>query len=143
MRAYEAMFVMDNGPAKKDFDGLARSIQDLVRRHGGEVTHQERWDERRLEYPIRGQRRATYLLVRFQGDPARIAALERDCGLQETILRGLITVFDPKARPVMAGGAEKGRPEDGGDGEGVEGPRGEGPRGDRDEDRDGGEDRAS
>ncbi|MEK7271104.1 MAG: 30S ribosomal protein S6 [Planctomycetota bacterium] len=112
MRDYEAMFVLDHNLAKKDYDSIVKGVQDIVQKHGGAVTHAEKWDERMLEYPIRGQQWGTYVLMRLQVEPGRVVELERDFSLHEPVLRVLVTVFDPKARPLVAG-AEKGRSEEG------------------------------
>jgi ribosomal protein S6 len=51
-----------------------------------------KWDERRLTYEINKVRRGTFILVHFNSDPSGIAKMERQCALNENILRVLILV---------------------------------------------------
>ncbi len=57
---------------------------------GAEVLVLKKWNECRLAYEIRGQKRGTYLLVYFKVQGQQIATIERDCNLSETILRHMI-----------------------------------------------------
>ena len=54
------------------------------------------WEERRLAYPINGQRKGTYWLTYFRLDSGQLEALRRDCQINESILRELILKVDPR-----------------------------------------------
>jgi ribosomal protein S6 len=92
---YEGMFVLDDARANEQWDAVANEVRGLLEKNQAEVFSCERWDERRLAYPIQGHTRAVYLLARFTAPGEAIAALERDCSLNETILR-LLVVRDIK-----------------------------------------------
>ncbi len=89
MRIYEGMFVLDERRANENWGGVTAEVRDLLERNGGEVFTAEKWDERRLAYPIKGRTRAVYYLVRFTAPPNAIAELEHQCQLNDNILRVL------------------------------------------------------
>jgi len=91
LRIYEGMFVLDERRANENWGGVTAEIRDLLERNGGEVFTAEKWDERRLAYPIEGRTRAIYFLVRFTAPPNAIAELEHQCQLNDNILRVLFT----------------------------------------------------
>lgn len=92
MKTYEGMFVLDAG--NPDFNAASEPARALLTRCDAEVLSMKPWDERRLAYDIKGRRRGLYVLTYFKADPERIAELERDCQLDERILRLLILRCD-------------------------------------------------
>jgi small subunit ribosomal protein S6 len=61
-----------------------------VAKHGGEMRSCRRWDERRLAYPIKRKRRATFLLTYCDLPATALAPLNRDLEINETVLRHLL-----------------------------------------------------
>ena len=55
-RRYEAMFLVESGVATKDWDGIEKSLKDLVERNGGSILSAGRWDERKLAYETEARR---------------------------------------------------------------------------------------
>ena len=86
--AYEGMFVLDAGAG--DFEAASQPVRTALERSEAEVLAMKPWDERKLAYPIEGRRRGLYVLSYFKVDPERTADIERDCQLNEQILRVLI-----------------------------------------------------
>ena len=117
MNTYEAMFLFDTTFAS-DFAKVEREVGRLMERAGAEIVTCHKWDERKLAYEIKGQRRGCYVLAFFRADPGKITGIERDAQLSEPVLRLLIlradhmTAEDMEAaypsRPAAAerGGAE-------------------------------------
>jgi small subunit ribosomal protein S6 len=54
------------------------------------------WEERRLAYPIKGQRKGTYWLTYFRLAAGQLVALRRQCELNENIVRFLLLKVDPR-----------------------------------------------
>jgi small subunit ribosomal protein S6 len=54
----------------------------------------KKWDERRLAYEVRGQKRGLYILAYFKAPGAQLSHIERDCNLSEKILRAMILRAD-------------------------------------------------
>jgi small subunit ribosomal protein S6 len=89
-RLYEGLFLVDSGQAAADWDGIISAIEKALARADAEVVSINKWDERKLAYDIGSKARGTYILVYFNGDPSRIAAIERDVNLSEQIIRVMI-----------------------------------------------------
>jgi small subunit ribosomal protein S6 len=92
-KQYEAMFLFGQAAAQ-DLDGTLQSVRSIVERHGGEINHIKRWDERKLAYEIKKQKRGTYIICYYRGPGSSVSAIERDVNLSENILRVLITSAD-------------------------------------------------
>ena len=99
MRLYEGMFLLDSGRAGKDWDGARSDVEALLAKHGAGIRVAGRWDERKLAYEIKGQRRATYMLVYFVAPPEAITGIRRDCELSDLVLRNMI-LARPEGYPV-------------------------------------------
>lgn len=89
LRQYEGMFLFDSSFAT-DMSKAEAEIRRILDRAEAEIVFCRKWDERRLAYDIKGQRRGTYVLTYFKCRPDTIAGIERDVRLSENILRLLV-----------------------------------------------------
>lgn len=92
---YEGMFIFDSGRYARDPSGISGGIEELIRSAGGEILASRLWEERRLAYPIKGQRRGTYWLTYFRVETNQLVHLNRQCMISENILRHLFLKVDP------------------------------------------------
>ena len=92
MRLYEAMFVANSSRAREDLPAIQEEIREALTRHGAELVNCERWEERKLAYPIKRHKRGMFLLSHFHAPTDAIGRIERAFRLSETVLRMLITV---------------------------------------------------
>ena len=90
---YEGLFLLSPG-AVSDLAGSFDTVRGIIERHGGEIITLRRWDDRRLAYAIRGQKRGTFLLSYFEIDGRELAAIERELHFSESITRQLILRAD-------------------------------------------------
>lgn len=96
LKKYEGMFLLHNARlAESEVAPVAR-VTELLKRQNIEPLRIAVWDERRLAYPISGQKRGTYVLTHFEAPPESIQAINRDVNITEDILRALITVHREK-----------------------------------------------
>ncbi len=86
---YEAMFLLTQGVAA-DFSGAIAHIQEILARGQAEIIAMKKWDERRLAYEIKGNKRAVYILCYFKAPNDQLGHIERDCRLSEKVLRSMI-----------------------------------------------------
>ena len=93
MRLYESMFVVENVKAKENLEDVMDGLKEMLARAGGEVVNMGKWDERRLTFEIKRQRRGTYILSHWNGPRDAPPKLERACHLAEWVLR-VLTVVD-------------------------------------------------
>lgn len=91
MKLYEGMFLLDNQVVRADWNAAKAAVTGALAKHGAAVKTARRWDERRLAYPIKGRKRATYLLAYFEQGSDGAATLRRDLEIDERVLRYLIT----------------------------------------------------
>ncbi|MEX0654107.1 MAG: 30S ribosomal protein S6 [Phycisphaeraceae bacterium] len=87
---YEAMFLIDPR-AGLELQGSLDKVREILERAGAEIVALNKWDERKLAYPIRGQKRGLYVLGLFRVDGKQITRIERDCNLSDEVLRVMVT----------------------------------------------------
>lgn len=90
---YEAMFLLGPAATQENEGGVAL-VRALVERHGGQLNHIKKWDERRLTYEIKKQKRGTYVIAFFKASGNAITPLEREVKLSDDFLRVLVTRAD-------------------------------------------------
>ncbi len=90
---YEAMFLIGQAEAA-DLRAVVDHVKEILSRGHAELLALRKWDDRRLAYEIRGQKRGLFILAYFQAPNDQLAHIERDCNLSEKILRTLIVRAD-------------------------------------------------
>lgn len=90
---YEGMFLFPQ-TATADLAGAVAHIESILERAGAELVSICKWDERRLAYDIKGNKRGLYLLTYFKAERSRISGIERDCNLSEQLLRAMVVRAD-------------------------------------------------
>jgi small subunit ribosomal protein S6 len=88
-RLYEGMFLLDSNLVSKDWAGLEKHVQDILKRHGAETVYSEKWPDRRLAYDVKGCKKGTYYLAYFNAPSTAIPEIHRDIELSERILRAM------------------------------------------------------
>ncbi|MDF1702094.1 MAG: 30S ribosomal protein S6 [Planctomycetota bacterium] len=93
-RDYEAMFILEHAAATADFEATSGIVDQILEKHGAKIDQKEKWDERKLAYEIKGQRRGTYYLTYFTAEPSAIDNINEDVQLTEAILRHMVIALD-------------------------------------------------
>src|SRR5437660_5646804 len=88
-RQYEAMFLFPAG-ASAELEKSQATVKGIIERHGGETVVLKKWDERKLAYELRGQKRGLYVIAYFNAPSTAIVGIERDVNLSEDVLRVLV-----------------------------------------------------
>jgi small subunit ribosomal protein S6 len=96
MVVYEGMFILDPGRYSRDPGGITQQLADLIAQHGGTVLAARLWDERKLAYPIKGQKKGVYWLTYFNMPGEGLVPFERQCEISEDILRKLVLRVDER-----------------------------------------------
>ena len=105
---YEGMFILDSGRYSRDPEGVSGAISAMIQEVAGEVLVSRLWEERRLAYPINGQRKGTYWLCYFRADSLKLVELQRKCQLNENIMRFLFLKVDPRIVDTLVEHAKSG-----------------------------------
>ena len=90
---YEGMFLFPQ-TATADMAAAVAHIESILSRADAELVSICKWDERRLAYDIKGNKRGLYFLTYFRADRSRISGIERDCNLSEELLRAMVVRAD-------------------------------------------------
>jgi len=85
---YEGLFLV-NQSNTPDLAAALDHVREILNRAEAEILVLAKWDDRKLAYSIKGQKRGLYLIRYFKARGAQIANIDRDCNLSEHILRAL------------------------------------------------------
>jgi small subunit ribosomal protein S6 len=100
---YEGLFILDSNRFARDRDGVAKEVEGLVEAAGGELLVSRLWEERRLAYAIKGQRKGAYWLMYFRLPTSNLTDLTRQCEINDSLLRQLfIRLPDSLVEPILA-----------------------------------------
>lgn len=91
---YEGMFLVSQSAASAGLDAVTDHVREALGRIDAQVITLRKWDERKLAYPIKGQKRGVFLLAMFRCDGTRLTEVERACNLSEQVLRVMFTRCD-------------------------------------------------
>ena len=89
-KQYEAMFLFP-ASAAAEVDASIKLATGIIERHGGKIIVIKKWDERKLMYELKKQKRGLYVIAYFTAPSNAITPMERDVNLSEDILRVLVT----------------------------------------------------
>ena len=104
-KVYEGMFILHPAEVAKDYDKAVEAVKDFVTRANGKVLDCRKWDDRRLCYDIKHQKRGIYMLVHFEGTGPIANEINRRSQMSELVLRSMIVV-DQDGIPQEAPGKE-------------------------------------
>ncbi len=101
MNYYEGLYILDSGRFARDPEGVVRQITDAITANGGEILVSRMWEERRLAYPIKKQRKGTYWLIYFKLDGSRLDDVRSRLQHADQILRYMHVRIDPRIIDVL------------------------------------------
>jgi small subunit ribosomal protein S6 len=94
MRLYELMFIVHPEMEESAFNDLVEKVTGWIKDSGGVVDKTDLWGKRKLAYPIQKQNDGQYVLIKTQLEPEFCSQLEHNMGLQESVMRFLLTAVD-------------------------------------------------
>ncbi len=86
---YECMLILDSGKYNTDPASVVSQIHGILEKRHCEILASRVWDERRLAYPIGGNKKGTYYLIYFRADGRGLSQVEQDFHLTESVVRFL------------------------------------------------------
>ena len=87
MRTYEVMVILDPSLEERTVEPSLDKYLNVVRKDGGSVESVDVWGRRRLAYEINKQAEGIYAVVSLTAEPATVKELDRQLGLNESVLR--------------------------------------------------------
>ena len=94
--SYETTILVRAAAARADYEGTIAAVRSTYEVEGATFSEFDKWEERKLAYPIAGETTALYLFGYFTADPLAIEKIERRANLGEVILRQLIIAREGK-----------------------------------------------
>lgn len=95
--AYEAIFIMDAVTPDDQATATVNKYTGVLTNQGAEIDDIDRWEPRRLAYPIKGRREGLYVAVNFRSEPAARDEMDRIFRISDDTLRHLIIKVDKRA----------------------------------------------
>ena len=87
MRTYELMVILDPNLEERTVAPSLDTYLNVVRNDGGSVDNVDVWGRRRLAYEIDKNAEGIYAIIELQAEPATVKELNRQLGLNESVLR--------------------------------------------------------
>lgn len=107
-QVYEGMFILDANRYGRDAVGVSGLISTMIQEAGGEILVGRLWEERRLAYPIKGQRKGVYWLTYFRIASTKLADIQRRVQITDEVLRALFLKVDPRIVETLVAHAKAG-----------------------------------
>ncbi|TDD62319.1 30S ribosomal protein S6 [Kribbella antibiotica] len=87
MRRYEVMVILDPELDERTVEPSIDTYLNIVRKEGGTVEKLDIWGRRKLAYDIKKKAEGIYAVIDLTAEPAVVKELDRQLGLNESILR--------------------------------------------------------
>jgi small subunit ribosomal protein S6 len=87
MRHYELMVILDPSLDERTVTPSLETFLNVVKNDKGTVEKIEVWGKRRLAYEIAKHAEGIYAVLEVTCEPATVAELDRQLGLNESVLR--------------------------------------------------------
>ena len=97
MTKYETTFILEPGLDEARLNEEIERVSQWIRDLGGEVLEVQRWGKRRLSYEILKNAEGIYAVLEVLCEPATVSELDRQLGLNESVLRTKVLRREPKA----------------------------------------------
>ncbi|MCH7662796.1 MAG: 30S ribosomal protein S6 [Chloroflexi bacterium] len=91
MRNYEVAFIVHPDLEEGAFEEVLEIVKGWIIDGGGNITDIDLWGKRRMAYEIRKQNEGQYVCMQTELEPAFPAELDRKFGLEEPIMRFMVT----------------------------------------------------
>ena len=96
LRQYEVMVILDPDLDERTVAPSLDTYLNVVRQAGGTVDNVDVWGKRRLAYEINKNADGIYAIVEVTCEPATVAELDRQLGLNESVLRTKVLRIERK-----------------------------------------------
>jgi small subunit ribosomal protein S6 len=95
MRHYEVMVILDPTLDERTVQPTLDNFLNVIRTSGGNVEKIEVWGKRRLSFEIKKHTEGIYAVLDVNSEPDAVKELDRQLGLQESVLRTKVLRRDP------------------------------------------------
>jgi small subunit ribosomal protein S6 len=95
MRHYELTFIVDPVLSNEEIQGIRKTYEDLIKKHGGKIVHVDEMGLKQLAYSINKRNSGVYFTIEFSAETGEgIATVELALRRDERIMRYLTIALD-------------------------------------------------
>lgn len=87
MRHYEVMVILDPNLDERTVGPSLDNMLSVIREDGDKIDKVDIWGRKRLAYEIRKHAEGIYAVIDLTAEPATVNELDRQLGLNESVLR--------------------------------------------------------
>ena len=98
MQDYELVMILSPQADDEQIAAAIEGVTSFITEHGGNVSDQLTWGQRRLAYPIRRFQEGYYVITQFGLAPENVLELDRSLRTSEDVLRHLLIKTDPRVK---------------------------------------------
>ncbi|WP_297565004.1 30S ribosomal protein S6 [uncultured Arcanobacterium sp.] len=96
MRQYEMMIILDPEVDERNLSKALEKLLAVVPAEGGKLDKVDVMGRRRLAYEINKKTEGIYVVVYMSVEPATAQELDRQLGLNETVMRTKLLRYEPQ-----------------------------------------------
>ncbi len=96
LRQYEVMVILDPDLDERTVAPSLETYLNVIRNDGGSVENVDVWGKRRLAYEIDKKNEGIYAVLDLTATPDAVKELDRQLGLNESVVRTKVTRPDVK-----------------------------------------------
>ena len=96
LRQYEVMVILDPSLDERTVAPSLDTYLNVIRSEGGSVENVDVWGKRRLAYEINKSTEGIYAVLDLRATPAAVKELDRQLGLNESVVRTKVIRPDVK-----------------------------------------------
>ena len=110
MRHYEVMVILDPTLDERTVAPSLDTFLNVIRTSGGNVEKVDVWGKRRMSYEILKHSEGIYAVLDVTCEPSTVAELDRQLGLNESVLRTKVMRVEARKRQAVARAVAPGGP---------------------------------
>lgn len=96
MPAYQTVVILKPDSEEAEIDRVNDKVANYVSQDGGSILRADKWGKKRLAYKIKKNRFGIYLNIFHTCNQTKIKELEKDFGLDESIIKYMVVRLDNK-----------------------------------------------
>lgn len=91
MKKYEVMYIINSSVEDEKRNSVVETVANIITENGGKVNKTDEWGMRDFAYRIDDMTKGYYVVVAFEADNACVKELDRLMGINQNIVRFMIT----------------------------------------------------
>lgn len=91
MKKYEVMYIINSSVEDEKRIAVVETVANIINNNGGKVNKTDEWGMRDFAYRIDDMTKGYYVVVAFEADNACVKELDRLMGINQSIVRFMIT----------------------------------------------------